>query len=49
MKDHEVTLISVHIGTRDDMSKQPCESANAELDGFVAQRSMYPVSNRFPV
>ncbi len=38
MKDHEVTLISVHIGTRDDMSKQPCESANAELDGFVGDK-----------
>lgn len=34
MKAQEAVLVSVHIGTRDDMSKQPCNSVNAELDGF---------------
>ena len=34
MKVQEAVLVSVHIGTRDDMSKQRCHSASAELDGF---------------
>ena len=34
MKREEATLVSVHIGTRDDMSKQPCSSVKAELDGL---------------
>ena len=38
MADKEAILVSVHIGTRDDMSKQPCDSINAELDGFEGDK-----------
>lgn len=38
MKKTEAILVSVHIGTRDDMSKQPCDSVTAELDGFIGDK-----------
>ncbi len=38
MKKQIATLVSLHIGTRDDMSKQSCDSVIAELDGFVGDR-----------
>ena len=34
----EAILVSVHIGSRDDMSKQPCDSISAELDGFEGDK-----------
>ncbi len=34
MVTKEATLVSVHIGTRDDMSKQACASVEVKLDGF---------------
>lgn len=35
MKKLSATLVSLHLGTQDDMSKQLCESVVADLEGFV--------------
>jgi hypothetical protein len=38
MKDRKATLAALNIGLRDDMSKQPCDSVRAELDGFIGDK-----------
>ncbi len=38
MKKQIATLVSLHVGTGEDMSKQPCDSVVAELDGFISDR-----------
>lgn len=38
MKKIRVTVISVHAGPNDDLSKESHDSITAELDGFVGDR-----------
>ena len=38
MKKVSSILVSPHIGMRDDMNKQPCDSGVAEPDGFVGDK-----------
>ena len=38
MKNLSASLVSVHIGTGTDMSKQPYDSVVVELDGFVGDK-----------
>ncbi|MGI9264411.1 MAG: MOSC domain-containing protein [Gammaproteobacteria bacterium] len=38
MKNFTATLISLHIGNNEDLSKDACQSVQAELDGFVGDK-----------
>ena len=38
MKNIKATVISVHAGSNDDLSKESHDSITAELDGFVGDR-----------